>query len=146
MKLEQILEAKYAFSDFMCEECGTAFAENDAFAGPIDEPKKHPVEDHYELFCPNCGSNNVNRITNEAKYHRQKFPKGGWDPETKETDPFLSPTERGHVAGYAPAISLDYNEETGEYNPYPLGSREFQEYEAAFVEAVEDMKERFPHI
>lgn len=58
--VEQISESRYAFSDFECEEYGTAFAEKDAFAGPIDEPKK-PIEDHYELFCPKCGSNNINR-------------------------------------------------------------------------------------
>ncbi len=83
----------------------------------------------------------------EVKYYRQKL-RGGWDPETKQTDPSLSPTERGRVAGYISntGTSLDWNDRTDEYNPYPLRSNEFRKYEDAFDKATEDMRQRYPHI
>lgn len=80
----------------------------------------------------------------EAKYHGNNF-KGDWDSMTKQTNPNLSPAERGQIAGYADQ-SLDYNEKTDEYNPYPLNTKEFEEYEQAFIDAVNDMTERYPDI
>lgn len=44
------------------------------------------------------------------------------------TDPSLTPQKRAHQAANA-HISVDWNEETQEFNPYPLDSADFRTYE-----------------
>lgn len=59
------------------------------------------------------------------------------------TDPKLSPLERGQQAGYG-QVSCDYNESTGEYNPYPLNSWDFNQYNDGFNGACQYMVDNFP--
>jgi hypothetical protein len=84
---------------------------------------------------------------NEAKYHLP-VP-GGWNSETGETDSRISPYERGRLAasiGSTHSTSLDYNEETDEYNPYEPGTEEYEEYERGYQEVTDYITDRFPDI
>ena len=48
------------------------------------------------------------------------------------TDPALTPYERGRAAKQEYAVSMDYNEDTQEWNPYPKKSWQYREYEACY--------------
>jgi hypothetical protein len=79
----------------------------------------------------------------EAKYYLPT--KSGYDIKSKRTDDRLSPYERGRIAGGQPS-SFDWNDETDEYNPYPPGSEEFEEYERGYNEVQDYIRDRFPDI
>ena len=48
--------------------------------------------------------------------------------ENPHTNPSLSPKQRAHQSANA-ECGCDWNPETEEFNPYPLGTVEFREYE-----------------
>ena len=51
--------------------------------------------------------------------------------ENPFTNPELSPEDRAHQALNA-NVDCDWNPETEEFNPYPLGSSDFREYERTY--------------
>jgi hypothetical protein len=57
--------------------------------------------------------------------------------ENPHTNPSLSPKQRAHQAANEPDLSCDWNPETEEFNPYPLGTVEFREYEREYDRLID---------
>ena len=57
--------------------------------------------------------------------------------ENPYTNPSLSPKQRAHQAANEPDLSCDWNPETEEFNPYPLGSADFRQYEREFDRLID---------
>lgn len=66
-------------------------------------------------------------------------------PGNSKTDPTLSAYARGQQAGYA-SVSCDWNDKTKEYNPYPLNSFQFSQYNQGFEAASYYMTSNYPWI
>lgn len=83
-------------------------------------------------------------VENESDRH---YGERDWDEKTKTSNPNLPPEERGIIAANAGmgGVSLDWNPETEEYNPYPKGSTEFDEYEQAYSDTSAYLRKTFPH-
>lgn len=69
------------------------------------------------------------------------------EKEHPQTDSKLSPAARGRAAAGEGmgGKSMDYNKKTGEYNPYPSGSGRARDYDKAYQEEMEALKQRYPH-
>lgn len=132
---------KLTFKEYLNEtkkECPICGGEGVA---PVRGNPTDPANQEAVAKCWKCkGKGHLN----EAKYYLPT--KSGYDVESKRTDDRLSPYERGKIAGGQDSISLDWNDETDEYNPYPPGSEEFEEYNKGFWEQHEYIRNRFPDI
>ena len=56
--------------------------------------------------------------------------------ENPYTNPSLSPKQRAHQAANG-SVGCDWNPETEECNPYPLGTVEFREYEREYDRLID---------
>lgn len=63
----------------------------------------------------------------------------------KTTNPRISAYDRGVEAANA-TESMDWNEETGEYNPFKPGSKQFNEYNLGLEETTDKIAELYGDI
>ncbi|MDB4311794.1 hypothetical protein N9937_00025 [bacterium] len=63
----------------------------------------------------------------------------------KTTDPSLSAADRGVQSAHS-LVSLDWNESTGEYNPFPVGTESFHAYDDAYEMAMHDFIYMHPNL
>ena len=77
------------------------------------------------------------KILTKNNFCVSTFMNNDFTSESPHTNPNLSPAQRAHQAANASHLSCDWNPETEEFNPYPLGSADFREYEREFDRLID---------
>ena len=62
-----------------------------------------------------------------------------------QSDPTKTASERGRYAGYN-SYSMDWNEDTQEWNPYPRNTVQYVDYEEAHDKAADEFTAAYPDI